>query len=101
MSKRKWTNIKAIEAEIIEMRVAGKTRQEIADHFGLEKKQIKDWVNRYNREQARLAAGLAAKRRGRPPKGMPENIDEYKFENERLKMENKLLRDFLQFTGRK
>ena len=101
MSKRKWTNIKAIEPEIIDMRQAGKTRQEIADHFGLDKKQIKDWVNRYNREQARLAAGLAPKQRGWPRKGTAANIAEYEYEINRLKMENKLLRDFLQFTGRK
>lgn len=37
MSKRKWTNIKAIEAEMIAMQAEGKTRREIAEHFGLEK----------------------------------------------------------------
>ena len=101
MDKRKWTNIKAIEPELISMRQAGKTRQESADHFGLEKGQIKNWINRYNREQARLAAGLPPKRRGRPRKGEAKSIEEYKCENERLKMENKLLRDFLRSTGRK
>lgn len=101
MSKRKWTDIKCIEPEIIEMRKAGKTRREIAEYFGLEKKQIKWWINRYNKEQSRLAAGLIPKRRGRAPKGVAKSIAEYKFENERLKMENKLLRDFLQFAGRK
>jgi transcriptional regulator len=37
MEKRKWTNIKAVETEIIKMRKAGRTRQEIADALGLEK----------------------------------------------------------------
>ena len=101
MSKRKWTNIKALEPEIIAMREAGKTRREIAEHFGLEKEQIKNWISRYNREQARLAAGLPPKRRGRSGKGGTKGIEEYKYEIERLKMENKLLRDFLQSTGRK
>ena len=64
MEKRKWTNIKAKETEIIKMRKAGRTRQEIADTLGLEKVQIKNWISRYNREQARLAAGLLPKRRG-------------------------------------
>ena len=41
MSKRKWTNIKALEPEIIAMRKARKIRREIAEHFGLEKEQIK------------------------------------------------------------
>ena len=42
MSKRKWTNIKALEPEIIAMRKARKIRREIAEHFGLEKEQIKN-----------------------------------------------------------
>ena len=41
MSKRKWTNIKKYEAEIIAMRAEGKKRQEIAEYLGLEKGQIK------------------------------------------------------------
>ncbi len=101
MSKRKWTNIKKYEAEIMAMRAEGKTRQEIAEYLGLEKGQIKNWISRYNREQARLAAGLPPKRRGRPRKGEAASVEEYKEEIERLKMENELLRDFLSFTERK
>ena len=101
MSKRKWTNIKALEPEIIAMCKAGKTRQEIAEHLGLEKEQIKNWINRYNREQARISASLPLKHRGRPKKGEARSEEKYKYEIERLKMENKLLRDFLQSTGRK
>ena len=78
-----------------------KNTGEIAEHFGLEKEQIKNWISRYNREQARLAAGLPPKHRGRPRKGEAKSAEEYKYEIERLKMENKLLRDFLQSTGRK
>lgn len=88
MSKRRWTNIKAIEAGIIIMRQEGRTRQEIADHFGLDKRQIKDWVRRYNQEQARLAVGLPAKRRGRPRKGAIVSEAEYQYEINRLRMEN-------------
>lgn len=64
MEKRKRTNIKALETEIIKMRKVGRTRQEIADTLGLEKVQIKNWISRYNREQACLVAGLPPKRRG-------------------------------------
>ena len=92
MSKRKWTNIKKYEAEIMAMRAEGKTRQEIAEYLGLEKGQIKNWISRYNREQARLAAGLPPKRRGRPRKGEAASVEEYKEEIERLKMENELRR---------
>ncbi len=40
--KRSWTNIKAYEPKILEMRAAGKTRHEIADELGLNKIQIKN-----------------------------------------------------------
>ena len=65
MNKRKWTSIKVLEDEIIKMRKAGKTRQEIADALGLEKVQIKNWINRRNKEQAKEAAGVFSKQRGR------------------------------------
>ena len=101
MSKRKYTHIKEIEPELLAMRKAGYTRQEIADHFGLEKSQIKSWITRYNHEQARQAAGLPPKHRGRPRKDAPPaSIAEYQYEIDRLKMENELLRDFLQSVGR-
>ena len=101
MEKGKWTNIKAVETEIIKMRKAERTRQEIADALGLEKVQIKNWINRYNRGQARLSAGLPPKRRGRPWGNGYTTIKECQYEIQHLKIENKLLRDFLRFTGRK
>ena len=98
MKKRKWTNMKVIEAEIVEMRKAGKTRQEIAEHFGLSKKQIVDWVTRYNKEQAKLSKGILPRKRGRPRKdGQPPHEDEAT-ELKRPRMENQLLRDFLRYT---
>ncbi len=97
MGKRKWTNI---EAKIIEMRKAGKRRQEIADYWGLNKGPIADWVTRYNRGQARLAQGILPGRRGRPRKdGKPPQTSEAAG-LERLGMENRLLRDFLRLTER-
>ena len=83
------------------MRKVGRIRQEIADTLGLEKVQIKNWISRYNREQARLAAGLPSKRRGRPRKSGYTTIEECQYKIRRLKIENELLRDFLRFTGRK
>lgn len=102
MGKRKWTDIKMLEAGIIAMREAGKTRKEIAEYYGLAKGQIKNWVNRYNRTQAKLAAGITPRRRGRPQKN-EESVDivvEQAYEIKRLRMENELLRDFLHFTER-
>ena len=68
MVKRKYTHIKIIEPKLIAMREAGKTNRELAEYFGLEIRQIENWINRYHREQARLAEGLPPKRRGRPRK---------------------------------
>lgn len=98
MKKQKWTNMKVIEAEIVEMRKAGRTRQEIGYHFGLSKKQIANWVTWYNKAQAKLSKGILPGKRGRPRKdGQPPHEDEAA-ELKRLRMENQLLREFLRFT---
>ena len=100
MSKRKYTHINTMGTQIISMRTAGMTRQEIADELGLTKNQIKDWITRYNRRKEMLKQGIVPKAKGRPRKdGLPPRQDTQK-ELERLRMENKLLRDFLQSTER-
>ena len=100
---RKYTKIKAVETEILSMRAAGKTRRESADALGLEIGQIKSWVSRYNREQARIKAGLKPKKQGRPRKDGESRdiVAEQAYEIQRLKMENELLRDFLRSVGRR
>ena len=101
MGKRTYTHVKGLESVIISMREVGLTRQEIADELGLTKIQIKSWVNRYNQRNKKLAVGIMPKPKGRPRKdGQPPRQDVQK-ELERLRMENKLLRDFLQSTERK
>lgn len=103
MSKRKYTQIQEVEGEILAMRKEGATRQEIADRFGLSKEQIKNWINRYNRKQAKIAAGVIPRAKGRPRNdAAPRDIvSEQAYEIQRLRMENQLLRDFLQSTGRR
>ena len=100
MSKRKYTHIQELEMQIITMRETGMTRQEIADELGLEKVQIKNWVARYNRRKADLLQGLPSKPKGRPCKRPLTTEEDYTRTIARLQMENKLLRDFLQFTER-
>jgi len=95
--KRTYTHIKARENRIIELRNEGRTRQEIADELGFTKKQIKGWINRYNKRISETGNGLP-KHRSRKP---AVTLSEYKYENKRLKMENELLRDFLQLAGRR
>ena len=93
MSKRNYTHIKMIEPEIIAMREAGKTRREIAEHFGFKDK----FVVKEALKRARRKAITIPKARGRKP---AKTLQEYKYENKRLKMENELLRDFLSLTER-
>ena len=100
MRKRRYTKIKEYEAVIVSMREAGYTRREIADELGLELKQIEWWVSRYNKRQALTLKGSEPKAKGRPRKdGTPQKQDVQK-ELDRLRMENKLLRDFLQSAER-
>ena len=91
MSKRKYTKMDKYAAVIATMREEGRTRQEIADTLGLEYGQVANWIKRNNRKKRNLAQGIMPKPKGRPRK---------QSEIEQLRMENKLLRDFLQFTER-
>ena len=100
---RKYSHIQKYEKEIFEMRNQGMTWREIGEKFGFSKIQMKRFNTRQNRKQRKLAAGIPPKPKGRPRKGevREPSIAEYKYEIERLKMENELLRDFLRSTGRK
>ena len=101
MLKRRYTKIKEFEPVILTMREAGYTRREIADELGIEVKQIEWWVSRYNKRQELVLKGKEPKAKGRPRKdGQPPRQDLQK-EVERLRMENKLLRDFLQLNERR
>lgn len=101
MSGRKYTHIKLFETEIKEMWAAGKTKREIANALELEKEQVKGYLKRQRRNAAKIAAGIEPKSKGRPRKDGQTPLQNEKTELERLRMENKLLRDFLQLTGRK
>lgn len=103
MSQRKYTHIKVLEPEIVKMREAGMSKRAIAEHFGLETEQVKELLKRYRRRERKIAAGITPRPKGRPRKdAMPRDlVAEQTYEINRLKMENKLLRDFLQYAGRK
>ena len=103
MSQRKYTHIKIVESEIVKMKESGKTKREIAEHFGLTIEQVKELLKRYRRRERKIAAGIMPRPKGRPRKdAAPRDLEtEQAYEINRLKMENKLLRDFLQYAGRK
>ena len=101
MGKRKYTHVKELEPVILQMRREGKTLREIAGNLGMTKRQVEQWVTRYNRRQRRLAAGIVPRPKGRPRQRPLSREEEYEKEIARLQMENQLLRDFLRFTERK
>ena len=80
---------------VINQYKAGKTQREIAEYYGFKDKYVVKWL--LYRERNKQIQGVP-KQRGRKP---AKTLQEYKYENQRLKMENELLRDFLQSKERK
>ena len=109
---RSYRHIEQYEKEIIELRKDGYTNREVGEKFGFTREQIRGFIKRYNHKQQRIEAGVALKKKGRPPKNYvvpeAEKINELKYIISRkeariktLEMENKLMRDFLSLTERK
>jgi hypothetical protein len=96
---REYTHVKELLAEIKLMAAEGKTQREIAAHFGFKDKLVvKELLKRDRRNEEKRKAGISSKQPGRKP---AVTLQEYKYENNRLKMENELLRDFLRHAGRR
>lgn len=95
MSKRDYTHVRLLYPEIKAMIEAGKTQREIAEHYGFKDKYVVKEL--LKRERRRNAEGILEQRGRKHAK----TLAEYKYENKRLKMENELLRDFLQSIERK
>ena len=94
MEKRRYTKIQAL-LPVIEAKLAeGQSQREIERELGLE--GDRPIHNLLRRERKKEDRGIP-KARGRKP---AKTLAEYKYENKRLKMENELLRDFLQSTER-
>lgn len=66
----------------------GKSQRAMSREYGISRYAIQEW----------LKQGVLPKSRGHKP---AKTLQEYKYENKRLKMEVELLRDFLQHTERK
>ena len=109
---RSYRHIQQYEKEILRMREEGLSRREIGEKLGLSKDQIKQFINRYNKRQLKIEAGMSLRRKGRPPKDYvvreDDKIAELRYILARkdakiksLEMENKLMRDFLSYTERK
>ena len=104
MSREKYTHVQDLLPEIRAMEAAGKTKREIAEHFGLRDKYVvKQLLTRERRKEKKIIEGIIPRPKGRPRKNAQpiDIVSQQAYEIDRLKMENKLLRDFLQLTGRK
>ena len=109
---REYRRVSQYKEEILKLKGQGLTKREIGERLGLTEKQIHNFITLYNRNQRKLAAGIALKRKGRPPKDYvvseEDKIAELKYILARkdakiksLEMENELMRDFLSLTERK
>jgi DNA-binding CsgD family transcriptional regulator len=109
---RSYRHIKEYEKEILELKSNGLTKREIGNKLGFSYEQVHNFISRYNMNQRKLAAGIALKRKGRPPKDYVvsehDKVTELKYILARkeakikaLEMENELMRDFLSLTERK
>ena len=93
MTKRKYTHVKELLPAIHAMVAEGMSQREIAEHFGFKDKEVvREALKRERRKKRQIP-----KLRGRKP---AKTLQDYKYENKRLKMENALLRDFLSLTER-
>ena len=109
---RGYRHIEQYEKEIFELRDKGYTNREVGNRLGFTREQIRGFIKRYNNKQRQIEAGVALRKKGRPPKGNvvseANKINELKYIISRkeakiksLEMENELMRDFLSLTERK
>ena len=109
---REYRHISQYKNEIYELRNKGLNLNEIGKKLGFTHAQVRNFIHRENRNLRKLAAGIALKQRGRPPKNFAlseqDKVAELKYILARkeakiksLEMENELMRDFLSLTERK
>ena len=93
--RRRYQKVQELLPEIKRMLESGMSQREVAERLGLEgDRPIHDLLKR----ERKKAKQVLSKQRGRKP---ARTLQEYKYENQRLKMENELLRDFITLMGRK
>ena len=92
---RKYQHVQLMLPQIKEMLQQGMTQKEVEEALGLTGyRPIHELLKR---ERKKELQGIQ-KQRGRKP---AKTLQEYKYENKRLRMENELLRDFLSLAERK
>ena len=92
---RKYERVQELLPEVKRLREVGCTYREIAEKLGLSDGEV---VRELLRRERRKAVQGIPVHRGRKP---AKTLEEYKYENKRLKMGVELLRDFLSLIERK
>ena len=109
---RSYRHIKDYEYEIEKLRKEGYTSREIGNKLGFSYKQMRNYFYRKNVTERKIQAGIALKRRGRPPKDCivseTDKVSELKYilarkesKIKQIEMEKELMREFLSLTERK
>ena len=89
---RRYQKVQKLLPEIKRMLESGMSQREVTERLGLEgDRPIHDLLKRERKK-------VMPNQRGRKP---ARTLQEYKYENKRLKMENVLLRDFITLIGKK
>ena len=89
---RRYQKVQKLLPEIKRMLESGMSQREVTERLGLEgDRPIHDLLKRERKK-------VMPNQRGRKT---ARTLQEYKYENKRLKMENVLLRDFITLIGKK
>ncbi len=91
---RKYQHTKELLPQIKQMMSEGMTQKEVEEALGLT--GYRPVHELLKRERKKAHQGVPKQRSRKPAK----TLQEYKYENKRLKMEVELLRDFLTLTGK-
>ena len=98
---RKYTKIEILSEEVFRRKAEGETNREIAQSYGLSKKQIKGLVKRQNHKARLIADGYIPRPKGRPRKNIADEETRRNNELAELRMKVELLQNFLSEVGRK
>ncbi len=109
---RSYRHIQKYEEDILRLKAEGWTKREIGEKYGFTYEQVHNFISRHDEKQRKIAAGIAIKKKGRPPKDYQvseeDKVAQLRYIINRkdakiksLEMENELMRDFLSLTGRK
>ena len=98
---RSYTKVEELAAEVFERKDAGETNFQIAERYGLTKRQIEQLIDRQKRKQRKLEAGFIVRPKGRPPKSEKTSEAANEQEIRQLRMTVELLRNFLSEAGRR